>query len=147
MPIAYHIDPGRRLVRVTLAGELTRSDFADYRARLEAEPGFDATFDRLIDARGAGTLPTAAQVRQVAQTRLREEAGRDSRRAVVADRPVAYGLMRMLEICAEGAPAKYRAFQSMEAAREWLGLPAGDEAGAEVPRPHHLDAARRTRSQ
>jgi hypothetical protein len=120
LPVTYTIDPERRVVLSEVTGLVTAEDFLEQGKRLAEDPAFDATFDQILDLRGATQveMPTPA-LKGMAGLRL---FGSGSRRALVAERDLTFGLARMYESLRADAPESIKTFRTMEEARSWLGL-------------------------
>ena len=132
MGIEFDIFPEQRLLRVHLGATCNAEAFQDYLARRNADPRFDLTFRRLMDARHLLDLPTAGAMRALVHY---IETGNPLRVriAFVASRDGPYGMFRMLEILSDLKGYEHRAFRSIEAAEAWLGVSAerdGDASGS-----------------
>jgi hypothetical protein len=119
MPIRYSTDPVNQRLITRADGTVT---FQDITAHLDLEQrNRDLDRPELIDARGATTDLTAAQVRQLAQRaadmlRLVELGPT----AIVTTDDVLYGMARMYSVLAEGVGATAEVFRDMESATKWL---------------------------
>ena len=119
MPITYSVDPqsGRMLTRAD--GVLT---FHDLNAHLDVEQrNRDLHRAELIDARGATTDISTAQVRRLVQRAADMLRNVDlGPTAIVTTNDVAYGMARMYSILAEGVGANAEVFRDMASANAWL---------------------------
>jgi hypothetical protein len=120
MTIRSSIDEQRRLVLTKAEGCVTFDDMRGHQDRLLADPEFDASFDQLIDATNVTRLDISAdEVRTFAH---RHVFSPKSRRALVAAKPVVFGLGRMAEIYREDeGDTEVEVFYSVEEALKWLG--------------------------
>ena len=119
MPYEYSVDPGRRLVRVRMWGELTTAEILTVVQRLIDDPGISANFSQLIDLTDASvTAITGDHVRQIASSNLDPI----SRRAFVTPNSLIYGLARMFESLrgARHAPERIAVFTTLQEAEAWL---------------------------
>ncbi|HEX8393730.1 MAG TPA: hypothetical protein VF665_15425 [Longimicrobium sp.] len=139
MSIHFVIDACCECVVTRMSGEVSGADVQRYLRELRAHPDFDAEFPRIVDMRRITQMPTAAEMRMVAQTAPAMETG-SARRALIADRDYPYGLLRMFEIIAgiHSTTTEYRAFRDPASAAEWLGLDPSvtdslQEPGPDVP--------------
>lgn len=121
MGIEFDIFPEQRLLRVQLGETCDAAAFQDYLARRDADPRFDLTFRRLMDARRLIDLPTAEAMRGLVHY---VETGnpRRVRIAFVASRDVTYGMFRMLDILSDLKGYEHRAFRRIDEAEAWLGV-------------------------
>ena len=120
MPISYRIDESLRLVFTTAQGVLTRQDVLTHLQRLREDPDFDPSYNQLVDLRAVIEFAmSAAELRMITVYRLFNE---KSRRAIVADEDITFGMARMYEVFREDAPEDIKLFRDMADARRWLGL-------------------------
>ena len=105
---------------------LTRADgvltFHDLNAHLDVEQrNRDLHRAELIDARGATTDITTAQVRRLVQRAADMLRNVDlGPTAIVTTNDVAYGMARMYSILVEGVGANTEVFRDMASANAWL---------------------------
>lgn len=125
MEATYRIDRDLRLVVSVALGDVTDEALLDHQRRLAADEDFEPDFRQLYDFRGAtGLEATADGVRQLAEN---NPFGRGARRALVADNRAVYGMARMFQLMAEKGPDRVEVFDTVEAARKWLGLSDSDD--------------------
>jgi hypothetical protein len=119
MSVRYTIDRPRRLILTIAEGHVTFEDIRSHQNRLLADPGFDATFDQLIDATTASQFEISSdEARLLAQRRV---VSAESRRAFVATEPHIFGLGRMMEIYHTDLKyAHVYVFNSVDEALKWL---------------------------
>lgn len=119
MPFFYEIDKERRLVMSTGAGELTKADVLSHQDQLLKDPDFDPSFSQLADLTHVTGLDiTAADVHKLTQ---RNVFSPTSRRAVIANNDLAYGLARMFEQLRETKGEQgIRVFRKLEDALDWI---------------------------
>ena len=119
MPVMYHIDSERHLVRGLATGVVTFAELVDH---LMEEENDDALgLAEVIDARGATTDLTSEQVRTlVSMTDALVRKGRFGALAIVTDNDVAFGMARMYEILAEPLPIEFGVFRTLGDAIAWL---------------------------
>ena len=119
MPARYQIDKERRLVITTGTGPFLMADALDHQERLRKDPDFDPTYSQLMDIT-AMTLDNIGleEIRKLAQRWLFSP---QSRRAIVVQGEVAYGLARMFEMLRENAGENgIRVFRDREEALDWV---------------------------
>jgi hypothetical protein len=129
--IEYRIDKDVRLEVATFLGRVEDPQMLDYVRRLVADPDHDPTMDTLVDLRGVEEVEVTTEgvralsdlVSQMGRRLRRSRADRPARVALLADRPVTYGVSRMYETFREaaGAPYEIRVFRDLDAARAWVG--------------------------
>lgn len=113
MPSAYHIDPARGLIIVSLAGPVSVYRLRQARAKVMADPAYDPRFGLLVDLSDADvTLLIGHALRQLA-----ERPPTAGRMAIVVASDLAYGMARMYELA---SPADVAVFHSRAEAEVWL---------------------------
>lgn len=122
MPIRARIDFRQRVVTIVLDGVVTDEDVRRLRSDLVEEPDFDPHFDHLVDMTAVERVEVSLELRMA----LVESSifGKESRRALVAARPLQIGFARQhaLMYSDEGSADRVRVFASREEAESWLGL-------------------------
>ena len=120
MPASYRIDKSLGLVFTTAQGVLTGQDILTHRQRLREDPDFDPGYNQLIDLRDVFEFPVSgAEMPRIVDHHLFNE---KSRRAIVAEKDIYFGMARMYEMYGEADPSQIRVFRDMAEARRWLGL-------------------------
>jgi len=122
MPCAHRVDVDHHLSCVSGSGIVTFEELADCERALAADPCFDPTFPFLLDLRGVEDVRlTAVQMQSLA---VASPVGRSTRRAIVADRPVVFGVGRMYEVVRENRIGTdvVRVCRTLEEAGNWLGI-------------------------
>lgn len=120
MPATYRIDSDRGVVITTLQGRVTDRDLADHQRQVRADPAFHPGLDQLVDGRAITEVRvTSGGVRAVAVSDYFAEG---TRRALVMDSDVAYGMARMFEMLRASGPEEVRVFRTIGEAQVWLAL-------------------------
>ena len=123
MSVSYRIDKSLRLVLTTAQGVLTGQDIRTHRQSLRGDQNFDPSYNQIIDLRDVVEFAVAAtEMPGIAAGSIFNE---KSRRAIVAEKDVNFGMARMYEKYGEADPSQVMVFRDMAEARRWLGL---DEA-------------------
>jgi hypothetical protein len=127
--IAFRWDPASRLRIATFRGAVTdRHLLSAYGALLDA-PDFDPALNDIVDLRAADLRISAGAMWKLIGMLARLDAlGIRTRVAVVATRPVAYGLARMYELIrgsSLGATEEIRVFRDYDAAVVWAASQLG----------------------
>ena len=118
MPIDTDIDPGLGLVITVARGLVTGPDVAEHQEALRSRPDFDPDFNHLFDMTGVTELAVQPdQIKTVASVAVFSET---SRKAVVADRDVLFGLSRMYEGFRGVPDDVLQVFRDRESALAWL---------------------------
>lgn len=119
MPFTYRIDLEKRRVYSTGSGEFSRRDVNLLRAQLLQDPDFDPTFSQLADFRqlDSGEI-SPAEVIELAKVNVFSA---KARRAIVADRPLTFGMARVFAAhrVSRGEPG-IRVFHTVREAVAWL---------------------------
>jgi hypothetical protein len=119
MPSNYEIDPVRRIVIVTLSGELTDEGLFKLYDELKETPETRSDFAILIDLRQAsGRNLTSAGVGALAQRPLM--LSRETRRAVVVPSDFGSGMARMYNAFREAQGGKVAIFRNFAEAMRWI---------------------------
>lgn len=110
---SFHIDPARRLIRVSLSGPVSVQRLALARGRVAADPAYDPGFALLVDLSDADLTPLVGDT-------LRQHARHPptaGRMAIVVSSDLAYGMARMYELA---SPGEVVVFRSRADAEAWL---------------------------
>jgi hypothetical protein len=127
MPCRYLIDKERRLVVTTAWDRVTFAEVKAHQDQLNADPAFNRDFDQLIDATAATHIDASSEeIRLVAARSIFSPA---SRRAIVANQPLIFGIGRMLQahFNMSAGTEQVNVFYDLEEARQWLGEPRDGE--------------------
>jgi hypothetical protein len=120
MPCSYVIDKDRRLVISIGAGVFTAEDGRQHQQALADDPDFNSDFCQLIDLTSVKEFAFDSDwVRQSAQHSVFSPR---SRRAVLVNSAVAFGLTRMYGTYREvaGGQEQLSVFQDRDEAMRWL---------------------------
>jgi hypothetical protein len=120
MPATYRIDATRRLVVSTGSGTLTGDEMRGHQARLKSDPEFESDMDQLMDFTGVEHVEITPQ--EVPQLAYDNPFREGSRRAIVVQQPLPYGLVRMFQAMTEPHGAEIKLFHEVGEAMRWLGL-------------------------
>ena len=120
MPFRYEIDRARRLVLSTATGTVTDEDLHTHMRRLAADPNFDPTYRQLVDLRDVSNVDvTSGGLRALGSSNPWKE---PTRRAVVCERDVVFGLARMYQLLTDDDPHEVQVFREISEALDWLAL-------------------------
>jgi hypothetical protein len=119
MPAYYKITKEQRLVITTVFGVVTLADGLAHQEKLLNDPDFDPSFSQLMDFTQVAKFEIAAkEVRTLAQ---RSVFSPESRRAILVNGDLAFGLARMFEVHRENVGEKgIRVFWDLDAALAWV---------------------------
>jgi len=93
MPVDYVIDAERRVVFTVAIDVFSPADAVRHMTRLQADPGFSPSFNQIADFRGVTEVRLSGL--DILDLSRHTVFTRDARRALVIDRPLAFGLARM----------------------------------------------------
>jgi hypothetical protein len=113
----YSLDPAARVVFTRISSPLTLGNLIALGDALRNDPSFDPAFDELIEV-AAGAAVDFRFV-DVQQTTRSDPFSKKSRRAIVVEADVDYGVARMYEMMHGG---HIQLFRCLGEAREFLGL-------------------------
>ena len=127
MATSYRIDERRALAVISLSGDLTADEFSECAAAMAADPAFHRDMSRLVIAKGVTSFPSHSVIQSLAGT-VRERAhAYGARYGIVADSPLAMGMMNMI-MGQAGMMDRYEFFDSEDEAIAWLLSPRADSA-------------------
>ena len=119
MPTFYKIDKERKLVMTTYSGVLTIAEALGHQEKLPKDPNFDPSFSQLFDVTHVTDVQlTAEDVRTLARTSVFSP---DSRRAILVDSDLKFGLARMFEALRDTMGEKgIRVVRDLDDALDWI---------------------------
>ena len=119
MLLLYEIDPVRRVVTVTMGGELTNEDFLTVYDVLRNDRLVAPDFALIVDLRQAtGANFTDSGLYALASFPLLFS--RESRRAVVVPGNLGLGMLRMYEFWRGEPGVGLQAFRELSEAKDWV---------------------------
>jgi hypothetical protein len=126
MSSTYHIDPDRGLILVRLASTLTEATFLDTCRAVYNDPERDPAFSTVWDGRSIDEIAVGASIIPMYKEFLQENTDRLTRNrvALIANRDVVATFASMLAEISKTHVAQHKLFESMEAAAEWVDVPA-----------------------
>ena len=120
MPFKYTIYKDLRLVLSIIEGRVTSDELKAQQKRMLEDPDFDDAFDRLNDLTLATILDVSGiDVRLFA---ISEGSSPASRRAIVTDNPLHFGISRQFELH-HADRSVVHVFHNRHEALRWLGIP------------------------
>ncbi len=121
MPLSYQIDAGAGMLLVVGEGFITQSE------RLEAieawlrDPQFRPGLDTLCDFSEATSTPTMRELREIVSIVDEHRAAIGAKKlALIATRPVTFGVARQFQTLADRGPLDVGVFKDRRAALGWL---------------------------
>ncbi len=102
MPASYRIDKSLGLVFTTGQSVLTGQGILTHRQKLRDDPNFDPSYDQLIDLRNVIKFEVSAT--EMPRIAVHYIFGEKSRRAIVAETDIKFGMARMYEMYGEADP-------------------------------------------
>ncbi len=120
MPESYEIDADRELVVCRAWGSLSNEDLREHYRRLVADPDFRPEYSQIADLRDVTDFAVdSATIESVAQ---RPVFAPGTRRAFIAPKGIAFGLVRMFATHSLAIDQVLEIFSDERLAREWLGV-------------------------
>lgn len=133
MPVTYQIDHETGTIDTRCTGAVTLDEVMAHFSELERYPSLPRPLDVLLDLEAVTSPPSSEQLKvvvaSVAVLRSRVTWGRC---AIVASRPVMFGMSRMFEILTETLFASSWSFRTRAEAESWL---RNDPSGKVEPEP------------
>ncbi len=121
MPVTYHIDKVRRLIRTRCIGDVILDEVVGHFQELERDSDCPDRLDVLLDLSELTSLPKANQLRTISyQIGSIRERVRFNACAIVACKDVLFGMMRMFEIFAAEQFRMTCVFREVGEAETWL---------------------------
>ena len=121
MEVVRSIDPEKQIAYTTITGKITLAEIRAEMAKLPTLPGFNPLLPGLIDLRQATVALTGDDIRQIADAiKARPDTFKGTRRALLVNSDLMFGLYRMFATFASDSEAEYRIFREEKQAHEWL---------------------------
>jgi hypothetical protein len=121
MPVIYTIDTKEKIIRTRCVGNVTLKEVIDHFRILEQDPDCPDHLDVLLDLTETTSVPAANQIACVPNELKRIQGKvRFGVCAMVSDRDVLFGMLRMFGVVAEPYFRKTRVFRETPEAEAWL---------------------------
>ncbi|UCF63717.1 MAG: STAS/SEC14 domain-containing protein [bacterium] len=121
MSIKHWIEKDKKRVRAVIKGKITTEEIIQAINKSLHDPDFENGFDILSDHTGIEKAITTDQVMKTSShIQNFKDRFKGSRWAVVTEKEVSYGMMRMLSTYLEKASLSMRVFKTYEDADNWL---------------------------
>jgi len=133
MPLSATVDTDAWLVRIECSGVVTLEDLLGAVEPMLGDASFEPGMGQLIDLRTAeDTSLTRSELQHLVETLRTEPRLEGSAVAIVATRPVLFGVARMYEALVEQVPSPppIRVFGDPAEALAWLRRPASRPAAS-----------------
>jgi len=121
MPVTYMIDTDKRLIHTICSGTVTLPEVVRHFRMLRDDPLCTGHLDVLLDVREVTSAPDSTQLNvvttEVASVRNKVEFRMS---AIVANRDVVFGMMRVFAVFAEPFFRAIRVFREFAEAEAWL---------------------------
>ena len=119
MPAYFKIDKERRLVMTTCSGVFTMTDALGHQEKLLKDPDFAPSFSQLMDVTGVTTVELGGEdMRRLASRSIFSP---NSRRAILVNTDLVFGLARMFEMLREDFGEQgIRVFRDLGDALDWV---------------------------
>lgn len=121
MPVEFHWDLASSLLRTTISGAVSETQFLQYIRDIWSNPQ-RAKFDEIADCREmqVAAMTPALMLKSAQLSRELNTANERFRVAFVVSGTLGYGVGRQYETYREATLAETRMFESMEAAETWI---------------------------
>jgi hypothetical protein len=120
VPVIISIDHEQRLAKRTYSGVVTSHDLLDSIREYRSTPGFDPSYDELMDFRAAEKIEAPVEdIRQCAITPV--PFSNDTKRVILAPQELIFGLARMYQILGEDIHPNISVVRTLEEANRILG--------------------------
>ena len=130
MPVTYSIDTTRRLIHTVCVGPVCLEDVVDHFTALKNDPACVGSMDVLLDVSEVDSVPESNQLRVVgSQIAAIRQKVQFELCAIIAERDVMYGMMRVFGVFAERWFREIRVFRKVANAEAWLLQPERRVAG------------------
>ncbi len=121
MQISRSIDPQKRIVHTIVTGEITLNEIRADMMRLACNSSYTPDMPGLIDMRNATARLSADEILELSMViKANPHVVRFTRRALLVNSDLMYGLYRMFESFTSDGSAVYRVFRDEQAARAWI---------------------------
>jgi hypothetical protein len=122
MPFSFHVDESMKVLHVEAIGEVNDTELMDLSARLRQEPAFVSGYPILCDC---SALTAVSISSSLIESLARAARSRTNFVAVIAPRPVAFGLARMYQIFSDPEYERIHVFDGVVDAMAWLKTSVG----------------------
>jgi hypothetical protein len=120
MPVDYRIDKENSVVFAIASGKVTAEEILTGRSHMADDPSFSPNMKQLIDM--VGVIEVAFTTKDLRVAAACDPFGPGSKRALVGDRDVTYGMARMYEALSDRPGVTAQVFRDIGEACEWLGI-------------------------
>jgi hypothetical protein len=119
MPFSFHVDENARVFHIQAIGEVNDSELMELSDRLQHEVAFVAGYPILCDC---SKLTAVLISSNLIGSLARAARSRTNFVAIIASRPVVFGLARMYQMFSDPEDARIRVFSRAEEATAWLEM-------------------------
>ena len=119
---SIEIDESTGVWIVTVHGELMIGDFGQFLSDMRKVPEHRKCINALWDLRRVDQFPSTNEI-HLLSNRVRSDAMRPHRLAIVVERDDHFGLSRMFEMLSEQPGIEQRVFRDYDRAQQWLTQP------------------------
>jgi hypothetical protein len=120
MSATYTIDLKRGIVLSKAVGKLLGADLLENLTRLSADPDFRSDLNQMADFREVTALEISTD--DMKELAAKTPFGAGSRRAIVVNSQLAYGLSKIYRSMVEGESTEIKVFKDYSQACQWLGI-------------------------
>jgi hypothetical protein len=121
MPLSYRIDAEAGMLLIVGEGAITQPERLEAMREWLHDPEFRPGLRTLCDSSAASSTPTMAELQQIVALVARHAASIGKKKlAVIAPRPVTFGVARQFQTLADDGPLDVGVFKDRRAALGWL---------------------------
>jgi 3,4-dihydroxy-2-butanone 4-phosphate synthase len=121
MQLTRTVNESDGIVCVTITGEICLRTILAEISSVTSQPSYNPNLSALVDLRQATSHMTADEILTLTQSiKLQPKTPQGTRRALLVNSDLMYGLYRIFAAFSEGGPVHYRVFECEKEARQWL---------------------------
>jgi hypothetical protein len=121
MPLTYRIDTDAQMLLIVGEGAITQAERLEAVREWLRDPDFRPGLNTLCDLSAVSSAPTMAELQEIVSLVDRHSSTIGSKKlAVVAPRPVTFGVARQFQTLADDGPLDVGVFKDRRAALGWL---------------------------
>jgi hypothetical protein len=121
MPLTYRIDTDAQMLLIVGEGAITQAERLEAVRQWLRDPDFRPGLNTLCDLSAVSSTPTMAELQEIVSLVDRHSSTIGSKKlAVVAPRPLTFGVARQFQTLADDGPLDVGVFKDRRAALGWL---------------------------
>ncbi len=122
---AYTIDHEHDCIFEKWSGVVMAHEIIAFNRELAQDPDYRLGLNRLVDMRGVTIEAPSDEISEMATEAIKKRDASEGQRkgAILVDRDLEYGLVRMFDAMSDLTQSEVRPFRRLDEAMAWLGLP------------------------